>query len=88
MTPACAEPPLEGVLFFSACCVYGCDVTVEVAAPDCMSFTVNAAITGVPVDAPYAVAQGGVIDGVVKGMSGPCWALSPYYHLERKGLCS
>ena len=51
-----------GALFFSPCCVYGCEVDVENDAPDCMSFSVTAALTGVPIDTQFAVANAGVID--------------------------
>jgi hypothetical protein len=60
--------PVEGVLFFSPCCVIGCDVTVHNMSIDALSFSTDNPVMAVPVDAPYAVAKEGVIKGVVAGM--------------------
>ena len=66
-TPAIPDAAV-GVLFFSNCCVTACKTVVHNAAPDCISFSVLDPVTGVPVDAVYALAHKGVVEGIVSGM--------------------
>ena len=66
--PGAVQDPSLGVLFFSAGCVIGCDIEVHNSAPDTISFSTHNPVVGLPIDAVYALAHNGVIEGIVSGM--------------------
>ncbi len=52
--------PVEGVLFFSPCCLIGCDLTVHNMSIDALSFSTDYPVMVVPVDAPCVAAKEGI----------------------------